>query len=337
MSISMLLGRVVLPLAGLAVATVLVSSLVGASPPPSPPPPFVPVRAAETSSVIVAEGRVVTYPGAQVTIGAETTGTIVCVNVAEKTTVKRGDLLVEFRTDELRAQVGEAEARLAEAEADVARLEADYRRSYTLFSRNATSHQEYVTTGFNLRAQRARRDALAALLERFVAQLARYRIVAPIDGVVTARQAQPGETVVAATPLLALADLSHLRIEVEVDEYDLAYAHVGARVKITAEGYPGHSWPGEVEEIADVLIGRRIRPEDPGKPTDTRVLPVRIAFREFTPLRLGQRVEVEIERSTEGALAEPNRPSTPTSHAVGPEAALDATGGTASPSAKHSA
>jgi HlyD family secretion protein len=297
-SISMLLGRVVLPLAGLVVATVLVTNLVGASPSASPPPPSLPVRAAEPSSVIVAEGRVVTYPGAQVTIGAEITGTIVSVKVAEKTAVKRGDLLIEFRTDELRAQGAEAAARLAEAEADVARLEADYQRSCALFSRKATSHQDYVTTGFNLRAQRARRDALAALRERFVAQLARYRIVAPIDGVVTARQAQPGETVVAATPLLTLADLAHLRVEVEVDEYDLADAHVGARVKITAEGYPGRSWPGEVEEIADVLIGRRIRPEDPGKPTDTRVLPVRIAFRGPTPLRLGQRVDVEIERST---------------------------------------
>jgi multidrug resistance efflux pump len=140
---------------------------------------------------------------------------------------------------------------------------------------------------------------MAAARDRLVAQLARYRVVAPIDGVVTSRQAQPGETVAAATPLITIADLTRLRIEAEVDEYDIAHCRVGSPVKIRAEGYPDRSWQGEVEEIADVLSSRRIRPEDPGKPTDTRVLPVRIAFRESIPLRLGQRVEVEIERNSQ--------------------------------------
>jgi RND family efflux transporter MFP subunit len=252
---------------------------------------------ASPPATIVAEGRVVTYPGAQVVVGAETTGTIIRVPVVEKTVVKRGDLLVEFRSDELKAQVAEASARVAEVEADIARAEAEYVRAEALLSRNAGTRQDYDRTRFNLQALHARRDAMAASHDRLVAQISRFRVVAPIDGVVTARQAQPGETISAATPLLTIADLTRLRIEAEVDEYDIASCQLGQPVKITAEGYPDRSWRGEVEEVADVLTGRRIRPEDPGKPTDTRVLPVRIALREPTPLRLGQRVEVEIGRS----------------------------------------
>ncbi len=48
-----------------------------------------------------------------------------------------------------------------------------------------------------------------------------------------------------------------------------------------------------MEEIPDEVEGRKLKPEDPGKPTDTRVLLVKVAFDEATPLKLGQRVEVD--------------------------------------------
>jgi hypothetical protein len=61
-----------------------------------------------------------------------------------------------------------------------------------------------------------------------------------------------------------------------------------------AEGYDGASWRGRVEEIPDAVVGRRLKPQDPGKPEDTRVLLVKIALLEPTPLKLGQRVEIRI-------------------------------------------
>jgi hypothetical protein len=56
-----------------------------------------------------------------------------------------------------------------------------------------------------------------------------------------------------------------------------------------------------VEEIPDTVVGRRLKPQDPGKPEDTRVLLVKIAFQEPTPLKLGQRVEIRIAGSDPGA------------------------------------
>ena len=41
---------------------------------------------------------------------------------------------------------------------------------------------------------------------------------------------------------------------------------------------------------------RRLKPQDPGRPSDTRVLLVKVALDEKTPLKLGQRVEVEITK-----------------------------------------
>jgi multidrug resistance efflux pump len=91
-----------------------------------------------------------------------------------------------------------------------------------------------------------------------------------------------------------------VRIEAEVDEFDAARVALGAAVRITAEGYDQREWEGRVEEIADAVTARKLRPEDPGRPIDARILPVRIAFSAPTELRLGQRVEVHIATTGPG-------------------------------------
>jgi HlyD family secretion protein len=97
-----------------------------------------------------------------------------------------------------------------------------------------------------------------------------------------------------AAPLVTVADLTRVRVEAEVDEIDLGGMAVGAEATVTAEGFPGLSWRGRVEEVPDVVVGRHIRPEDTSRPVDTRVLLVKVALLEPTPLKLGQRVDVRI-------------------------------------------
>jgi multidrug resistance efflux pump len=96
--------------------------------------------------------------------------------------------------------------------------------------------------------------------------------------------------------LCAIADLDRLRLEVEVDEYDAGRVALGAPVRITAEGYDGQDWLGKVEDIPDAVTARRLRPQDPARPVDVRVLLVKVALQQATPLKLGQRVEVRIGR-----------------------------------------
>jgi multidrug resistance efflux pump len=112
--------------------------------------------------------------------------------------------------------------------------------------------------------------------------------------VVTARLVQPGEIVAPGTSLVTVADLRRTRVEAEVDEYDAGRIALGAAATVSAEGYGPHRWRGVVEEIPDAVVGRRLKPEDPGRPTDTRVLLVKIALSEPSPFKLGERVDVEI-------------------------------------------
>lgn len=245
---------------------------------------------------IVAEGRLVTYPGAEVILAAEVAGTLVKLPVREKSTVREGELIAELASDDLRAAREEALARIEEAEADARFYEREVERRRVLIARRSASDVELDTNLRGLDVSRARRKAALAARDRLDALIAKTRITSPIDGVVIARFADPGETVAVAAPLVTVADLGRVRVEAEVDEIDFAGIKLGAETKVTAEGFPGLTWRGRVEEIPDVVVGRQLRPEDTSRPVDTRVLLVKIAMLEPTPLKLGQRVEVRIVR-----------------------------------------
>ena len=113
---------------------------------------------------------------------------------------------------------------------------------------------------------------------------------------VISRHADLGDIATGPVPLVTIVDLGRLRVEAEVDEFDFAGVAMSAKVIITAEGYSSAGWQGQVEEVPQAVVGRLTRPDDPGRPADTRVLRVKVAFREPNPLKLGQHVEVEIAR-----------------------------------------
>lgn len=243
---------------------------------------------------VAAEGRVVAYPGAEVVVGAERTGRLVRVCVVENQVVRRGELLAEIESDELRAALDEARARVAEAEAEVRLAEASLKRRRELADEKVVSAHDLDQATRDLDIARARLETSRATVARDEAQIRKTRIVAPIGGTVVARHAQGGETVDLGTRIVTLADLGRLRIEGEADEADSAGLVVGAPVGITTDAFPGKTWRGTVEEVADSVTLRRLKPQDPSRPTDTRILAVKVAFAEPTPLRLGTTVELRI-------------------------------------------
>jgi len=242
-----------------------------------------------------AEGRLVAYPGAQVVVGTEFAGTLSRLLVEEKHVVRRGQLLAEIRADEQRAELAEARSRIAEARADVAFYEVEADRNLQLIKSQTVARNAVDRAVRDRDAARARLQNAIATAQRIEAILDKTRIVAPIDGVVLLRHVEPGETVAAGDQLFTLADLSKVRIEAEVDEFDIAGLALGSEAEITAEGF-ATSWKGRIEEIPDSVGPRRLKPQDPGKPSDTRVLLVKVALTEPTALKLGQRVEVALRR-----------------------------------------
>lgn len=299
MSLSMWAWRVVFPGAGLLACVVALGlslqpgdgrerDLNGrATNPPSP-------AGRSSEDRIVAEGRIVPRPGAEVTVSSELGGVAASVPVRVKGRVKKGDVLVVFRSEDREAELAGSEAKLAEADADLAYLKREFQRRV----KAPTDSQHYASELDSVRRDHevavARQRAAVFNVAHARAALARARITTPIDGVVLACHIQPGESAAPGERLVTVCDLSRTCIEAEVDEFDAPRVAVGAEVTITAEGFGPASWRGTVEEVPDRVSDRNIRPEDPGRPIDASVLLVKIALTEPVPLKLGQRLEVEI-------------------------------------------
>jgi RND family efflux transporter MFP subunit len=288
--------RIVLPLAGVGLLGAFVWQARGprgtpvVSRAPSP-------AGSELAGGTRAEGRVAAYPGAEVTVGTDLAGTVARVLVQEKAVVRRGQLLVELASSEQRAALDEARARIGEAEANLRLAQAQVTRWQALRAQDLAAQQSLDGAVRDRDAAQAQLELAHATADRLAAVLAKTRIVSPIDGVVIARSVEAGQPVESGTPLITVADLKRTRIEAEIDEFDTGRIMLGALVAVSAEGFDGQTWRARVEEIPDAVVSRRLKPEDPGRPSDTRVLLVKVAFLEPTPLKLGQRVVLDIGTS----------------------------------------
>ncbi|MCX7114171.1 MAG: efflux RND transporter periplasmic adaptor subunit [Proteobacteria bacterium] len=243
---------------------------------------------------IIAEGRIAAYPNAEITLSSELPAVIVRLPVKEKDHVHKGDLIAELKAEDMKAQGEEAKARIAETEAGIRLLDLEIERTAKLWESRQASRQELERYQSQREVQRAQREARIADAHRLQAILAKTQVTSPIDGVVTSRNTDPGEMIAAGAPIVTVTDLGRLRIEAEVDEFDAGRIKLGDAVTVTAEGFPGKALKAIVEEIPDTVVGRRLKPLDPSRPIDTRVLLVKIAFKEPTPFKLGQRVDLEI-------------------------------------------
>lgn len=244
---------------------------------------------------VAAEGRVVTYPGGEVVVGAERRGRLVRVLVEEGQAVAKGELLAELEAEELRASLEEARTHVTELEAEVRLAELNLKRRQDLADQQILAAHDLDQAKRDIETALARAETARATVSRYEAQLRKTRVLAPIAGTVVARHAQGGETIESGARIVTLADLKRLRVEGEADEADAGALAVGAPVAITSDGFPGRSWKGRVEEIPDSVTLRRLKPQDPGRPTDTRILAIKVAFLEPTPLRLGTTVELRID------------------------------------------
>lgn len=285
------MNRILYPILGLLILAATVVQVNATRSKPAAPRA---TKIADAKPRVVAEGRIVTYPGAEVVVGTDVAGTIERLTVNEKETVHRGDIIAIIKANDTRAALGVARARVAEADADIRLYLSEVERAKNLWSVEVGSRQAYEKAERDLDTARARRASAAAEVARLEALVDKTVITAPIDGVVITQHAHAGETIGIDDPVITIANLAKTRVEAEVDEFDAARVRLGAPVQVRAEGFD-RAWRATIEEIPDSVVNRRLHPQDPSKPIDTRVLLVKVAFAERTPLKLGQRVEVTIE------------------------------------------
>ncbi len=243
---------------------------------------------------VIGEARVTAYPGYDVRVGADFAGILAHVYVKEGDKVRAGDRLADFDASVQKAALAAAEARIREVQANINLAEPRVRRGDTLLKQNALSQELLDERQRDLDAARAQLQMAQAEAERLRAEIAHSVITAPITGTILARMVEPGELINRGISLFRLADLVHLRLTADIDEFNASSVQSGNVATITTEGYPGKTWSGQVEEIPQLITDRQLDPLDPAAPTDVGVVRVKVTLPPKHPFRLGQRVEVEI-------------------------------------------
>lgn len=201
----------------------------------------------EWPQTLAANGNIVAWQEA--VIGAELTGlriTEVLVNVGDQ--VRRGQPLAKVAADTVIADLAQAKASVAEAEAALAEAKANADRSKQLQSQGFISPQATVqvltaeqTTGARLAAARAR-------LQAEEVRLAQARIVAPDDGVISARAATVGSLTQPGQELFRLIRGGRLEWRAEVTGTELTKLAPGQRATLTTAS--GARIEGTVRAVA---------------------------------------------------------------------------------------
>jgi RND family efflux transporter MFP subunit len=200
---------------------------------------------------VVANGNVTAWQEASV--GTEANGlrlAEVLVNVGD--VVKRGQVLATFAPDTVQADVAQVKASVAEAEATLAEAAANAQRARDLQPSGALSAQQinqYLTAE---RTAQARLEAQRALAQVQQLRLRQTRVVAPDNGVISARSATVGAVLPAGQELFRLIRQGRLEWRAEVPATDLSRIKPGLLALVSASS-GGGTVGGKVRMVAPTV------------------------------------------------------------------------------------
>jgi RND family efflux transporter, MFP subunit len=170
--------------------------------------------------------------------------------------VKAGDVLGELETPDLDQQLLQAKADLASARANEALAQTTAKRWQAMRDSDSVSKQEVDEKTGDYDAKRALAAAAQANLERIQATKGFAKLVAPFDGVVTARETDVGALINAGgggQELFVVSDTHKLRMYVNVPQNYAPAIKQGATVKLSVPEYPGKTFEGKVESTSSSI------------------------------------------------------------------------------------
>ena len=164
--------------------------------------------------------------------------------------VKQGDVLAVVDTPELDQSIAAAQSEVAKANANLALAKVTAGRWNSLRATAAVSQQAVDEKDAGAKARAADVEAAQSNLDRLKAEKGFANIVAPFDGVVTARNVDVGTLVradgVAAPALFTVADIHQMRIYVPVPETYAADVKDGMKATLELPEYPNRMFDATI-------------------------------------------------------------------------------------------
>jgi HlyD family secretion protein len=244
------------------------------------------LRNRDLDAIVSASGKI--QPKRQINVSANTMGRVTRVAVEEGQRVKTGQFLLEIDPQSLEGQLQRGEASVAAARSALqqARTNVDQavatldlarqnlKRQQELWKEGLTTREsleraenEVTVRAADLKAREQEIQTREQQIRQEQASLSTTRynlnqviISSPMDGIVTRRNIELGETAVvgtmnnAGTVLLTIADMSVIEAELEVDETDIPTVSIGQPARVTIDAVPDRTFRGRVTEIGNSPI-----------------------------------------------------------------------------------
>jgi HlyD family secretion protein len=273
------------------------------------------IKIRDLEAVVSASGKI--QPKRLVNISADTPGRVVNLAVNEGDRIHIGQFLLQIdpkslRTrvdsnsaslraaeqalDQMRQAIETAKVQLQQAQQNLARQQDLWRQQLTTREAldKATNDLRAAESAVQEREKLMRPQESRIAQERATLESARYdlskvRIESPIEGIVTRRNIQEGETAIIGTMnnpgtvLLTLADMSIIQAEVEVDETNIPHVQLGQRAKISIDALPDRSFAGHVTEIGNSPIQTSTTPNTQSTGTQATNFKVVVVLDEPVP------------------------------------------------------
>ena len=172
--------------------------------------------------------------------------------------VKAGQLMAEIETPDLDQQLLQAKADLASAQANAALAATTAKRWQAMLGSDSVAKQDVDEKTGDYTAKRALANAAKANVDRIEATKGYTRIVAPFDGIVTARNTDVGALINEGStgggqPLFVVSDVSKLRVYVQVPQTYVPSIPAGATAELTVPEYPGRTFTAKVDASAQAV------------------------------------------------------------------------------------
>jgi RND family efflux transporter MFP subunit len=266
------------------------------------------------ATVLNASGYVTARRAA--TVSSKVTAKVIEVLIEEGMEVKEGQIVARLDDSNVGASFRLAEAELRAARTALEETRVQLAEAKLRLDRTRALVADEVVSQAELDRIQAETDSLEARLERqqeeevvaerrvavWKQQLEDTVIRAPFDGIVTTKDAQPGEMIspVSAgggftrTGIGTIVDMSSLEIEVDVNESYINRVRAGQEVEAALDAYPDWKIPCRVIAIVPTADRDRatVRVRIGFEALDPRILPdmgAKVAFRDDRPERTGDR------------------------------------------------
>ncbi|TKG95963.1 efflux RND transporter periplasmic adaptor subunit [Puteibacter caeruleilacunae] len=177
-------------------------------------------------------------------------GQVSAVNVDIGDKVRKGELLLKLRSNDVKAKKAQVEANLLELSSALKNAEKDLKRIKTLHGQKSASDKELDDIETHVAMLNAKKQAAEEMLKE-VEELLTYAIIrSPYSGTITSKNIQVGDMANPGMPLLGLESGKGFEVVAKVPEHLINQVHKGTEVEVGINTIPAKRYRGVISQVS---------------------------------------------------------------------------------------